>query len=79
MTTDSKLHQQIDELITEEHGLRSSGHGLSDDQKARLTDLEQHLDRLWDLLRRRDAARAAGQNPDRVREQSTDQVEGYLQ
>jgi hypothetical protein len=79
MTTDRQLHDEIDALIDEEHQLRSSGGGLSGDQQQRLTDLEQHLDTLWDLLRRRQAAREAGMNPDDVREQSVDQVENYLQ
>jgi hypothetical protein len=79
MTTDRELHEQIDALIDEEHTLRSSGHGLSDDQRSRLTHLEEHLDTLWDLLRRRDAARSAGQDPEGLKEQSTTQVEGYLQ
>jgi hypothetical protein len=78
MTTDRELHTQIDALIDEEHQLRSGG-GLSDEQRQRLTFLEQHLDTLWDLLRRRQAARDAGMNPDDVREASVDQVEGYLQ
>jgi hypothetical protein len=79
MTTDRELHSQIDALIDEEHTLRSSGHGLDDEQRARLTHLEEHLDTLWDLLRRRDAARSAGQDPEAVKEQSAGQVEGYLQ
>lgn len=79
MTTDRELHNEIDALIDEEHTLRSSGHGLNDEQRARLQHLEEHLDQLWDLLRRRDAARAAGQDPDSAKEQSTSQVEGYLQ
>jgi hypothetical protein len=79
MTTDRELHTQIDELIAEEHTLRSSGHGLDDEQRSRLTHLEEHLDTLWDLLRRREAARGAGQDPESVKEQSASQVEGYLQ
>jgi hypothetical protein len=79
MTTDRELHDEIDALIEEEHKLRAGGGGLSDDQQQRLTYLEQHLDTLWDLLRRRQAARDAGMNPDEVREASVDQVEGYLQ
>lgn len=79
MATDRDLHEQIDALIGEEHQLRSGGHGLSDEQRERLRHLEENLDRLWDLLRRRDAARDAGMNPDEVREASTQQVEGYIQ
>ena len=79
MTTDRDLHDQIDALIGEEHRLRSNGGGLSDEQRQRLSHLEEHLDTLWDLLRRRQAARDAGMNPDDIREASVDQVEGYLQ
>jgi len=79
MTTDRQLHDQIDALIGEEHQLRATGSGLSDEQRQRLSQLEEHLDTLWDLLRRRQAARDAGMNPDDIREASTDQVEGYLQ
>jgi Protein of unknown function (DUF2630) len=79
MTTDRELHNEIDALIDEEHTLRSSGGGLSDDQRQRLTFLEQHLDTLWDLVLRRQAARDAGKNPDEVPEPSVDQVENYLQ
>ena len=79
MTTDRELHQEIDALIAEEHELRSSGHGLDDEQRGRLQRLEENLDQLWDLLRRRDAARDAGQDPDSAKEQSASQVEGYLQ
>jgi uncharacterized protein (DUF3084 family) len=79
MTTDRQLHEQIDALIGEEHQLRASGHGLDADQQDRLRHLEEHLDTLWDLLRRRDAARSAGINLDDVKEASVQQVEGYIQ
>jgi hypothetical protein len=79
MTTDRKVHDEIDALIDEEHKLRSSGHGLDEEQRERLRHLEEHLDTLWDLLRRRDAARNAGVNPDDVKEATVRQVEGYIQ
>jgi len=79
MTTDRQLHDQIDALIDEEHRLRSGGHGLDADQQERLRHLEEHLDTLWDLLRRRDAARSAGIDLQDVKEASVQQVEGYLQ
>jgi Protein of unknown function (DUF2630) len=78
MTTDSNLHQHINDLVAEEHELRRHG-GLDDDGKARLAHLEEQLDTMWDLLRRRDAARDAGTDPDAVKPASTRQVEGYLQ
>jgi hypothetical protein len=78
MTTDANLHQRINDLVAEEHELRRQG-GLDADGKARLTYLEEQLDTMWDLLRRRDAARDAGTDPDAVKPASTTQVEGYLQ
>jgi uncharacterized protein DUF2630 len=79
MTTNQELHDQIDALIGEEHQLRASGAGLDDGQRERLRHIEEHLDTLWDLLRRRDAAREFGQNPDSAKAASVEQVEGYLQ
>jgi hypothetical protein len=78
MTTDANLHQRINDLVAEEHDLRRHG-GLDTDGKARLAHLEEQLDTMWDLLRRRDAARDAGTDPDAVKPASTTQVEGYLQ
>ncbi len=76
--SDKEIHQQIDDLVAEEHSLRS-GETLSTDDRARLQELEILLDRAWDLLRRREALREAGQNPDEARGAPIDQVEGYLQ
>jgi hypothetical protein len=78
MTTDANLHQRINDLVAEEHKLRRNG-GLDADGRARLAHLEEQLDTMWDLLRRRDAARDAGTDPDAVKPASTTQVEGYLQ
>jgi hypothetical protein len=69
----------IDELVAEEHRLRGEGHALGEDDRRRLREAEEHLDQLWDLLRRRDALRRAGQDPDAAAEQSVPQVESYLQ
>jgi len=79
MTTDRELHDQIDALIDEEHQLRAGGHGLDTDQQERLRHLEEHLDTLWDLLRRREAARNAGMDPNDMKEAPAQQVEGYIQ
>jgi hypothetical protein len=78
MTTDANLHQRINDLVAEEHKLRRHG-GLDADGRDRLAHLEEQLDTMWDLLRRRDAARDAGTDPDAVKPSSTTQVEGYLQ
>jgi Protein of unknown function (DUF2630) len=76
--SDQDIHQQIDDLVAEEHQLRS-GAPLTPEQRARLQDLEVRLDRAWDLLRRRDGLRDKGENPDHAKSASADQVEGYLQ
>lgn len=77
---DDDLHARIEALAHEEHRLRSAhvGTGLSDVEKARLSELEVSLDRAWDLLRQREARRRAGQDPDLAQERSTGTVEGYL-
>ncbi len=73
---------RIDELVDEEHGLRQrmlDGEIASDEERARLRELEESLDQCWDLLRRRRAARSAGENPDAVEARPVEEVEGYLQ
>lgn len=78
---DEAVIERIDELIAEEHALReqSVGSGLSDEQRARLEQVEVRLDQLWDLLRRRRASRSAGQDPDTLERRSPEVVEHYQQ
>jgi hypothetical protein len=78
---DAELHHRITELVEEEHRLERahSGHKITDDERARLDALGVELDRTWDLLRRREARRRAGQDPDAEQERSANVVEGYLQ
>lgn len=79
--TDDDLHQQIEALAHEEHALRLL-HGaekLSAEEHARLLEVEQALDRAWDLLRQRDARRTAGMDPGEAKERPAGVVEGYLQ
>jgi hypothetical protein len=74
--------ERIGELVEEEHNLRTSaqsGTVTSEEERARLRDLEVSLDQCWDLLRRRRAAQSNGQNPDAVQSRSANEVEGYLQ
>jgi hypothetical protein len=76
----SEILARIDELIAQEHRLRSQGHALSEEDRAALREAEVHLDQLWDLLRRRDAARRAGKDPESVAgERPPGEVESYLQ
>jgi hypothetical protein len=81
--SDESIAARIEQLVTEEHELRSREQVDDDDALAadsdRLRDVEVELDRCWDLLRQRRALRDAGGDPDsaQVRDDST--VEGYLQ
>ena len=72
-----ELHQHIEELIAEEHRLRS-GH-VDPDGAKRIEAIERQLDQSWDLLRQRDALRRAGVNPDEAQERPESEVESYLQ
>jgi hypothetical protein len=81
MTDDKSLLSRIDELVAEEHTLRTkhtSGEITDTDEHARLKALEVELDQCWDLLRQRRAKREFGENPDDAQARSADTVEGYL-
>jgi hypothetical protein len=75
---DSEIRGRIEALVEEEHRLRESGEH-TDDQRARLRQIEEDRDQLWDLLRQRDARRQYGEDPDEARPRPEQQVEGYLQ
>jgi len=78
---DQSVEDGIERLVEREHQLRghAEGHGLSDEEQAELQALEVKLDQLWDLLRRRRAMRAAGQDPRDAQLRSEDVVEHYQQ
>jgi hypothetical protein len=79
---DKTVLGRIHGLVEEEHTLRqqlSQGAISSDEEHARLKDLEESLDQCWDLLRRRRAARTAGTDPDAEQAHSVSEVENYLQ
>jgi hypothetical protein len=79
---DKKILGRINELVEAEHSLRAQvqrGELSPDEERAQLTAAEIELDRLWDLLRRRRAARANGADPDLVVERPAAEVEGYVQ
>ena len=69
---------RIHALVDEEHQLRESGEH-TDEQRARMSELEAQLDQCWDLLRQRRAKRQYGEDPDEARPRPEPQVEGYLQ
>jgi hypothetical protein len=81
MTDDKSLFTRIDELVAEEHELRTK-HATGDvsdaDEKDRLRKLEVELDQCWDLLRQRRAKREFGDNPEDAQARTGDVVEGYL-
>lgn len=79
MTDD--VHAHIEELVAEEHRLwelEASGRA-GEQERRRLADLKVELDRYWDLLRRRRAARSIGGDPDNTELRSETTVENYLQ
>lgn len=79
--SDEEIVARVDALMAERHEIehRAPGVGLSDDDAARLRQIEVERDRLWDLKRRRQAARDAGQDPDTAHEQDASTVENYRQ
>jgi hypothetical protein len=76
---DGTILERIHDLVTEEHELRSGGHGLSREQRERLQLIETRLDQAWDLLRQRRARAETGTDPDSASERSANEVESYLQ
>ena len=75
---DSEIRGRIEALVEEERRLRDSGEH-TDEQRARLRQIEEDRDQLWDLLRQRDAKRQYGEDPDEASPRPEQQVEGYLQ
>jgi len=69
---------RIHSLVEEEHGLREGTHH-TDDQRARMQQLEVQLDQCWDLLRQRRAKRQYGENPEDAEARPASELEGYLQ
>ena len=79
---DNTVLSRIHGLVDEEHKLRqqlSKGEITSDEEHARLKEMEEALDQCWDLLRRRRAAREVGNDPNSEQAHSVSEVEGYLQ
>jgi hypothetical protein len=79
VTNDQEILSQINALVAEEDRLRGEGHGLEEDERARLSQLEVALDQCWDLLRQRRARREFGQEADLAEARSPDVVEHYDQ
>jgi hypothetical protein len=69
---------RISSLVEEEHRLRESSEH-TDEQRARMNEIEASLDQCWDLLRQRRAKQQYGEDPDEAEPRPEPQVEGYLQ
>jgi len=78
---DATIHEQIEQLVNEEHELwrRETEGDVDDATRVRLRELEIALDQLWDLLRQRKALRAAHLDPDAAQVRDPDTVENYRQ
>jgi hypothetical protein len=83
--SDESIAARIEGLVSEEHELRAREQADSPDPAAldadreRLRAVEVDLDRCWDLLRQRRAARDAGADPDTAEARDPETVERYLQ
>jgi len=75
-TTDQSVLKHIQTLAAEEHRLYAQ-ESLADADGARLKKIQVELDQCWDLLRQRQARRAAGQNPNEAHVRSPKIVENY--
>jgi Protein of unknown function (DUF2630) len=83
--TDETIADRIEQLVAEEHELRRREEQQRDDvdalaaDQARLAAVSVELDRCWDLLRRRRAARSVGADPEQVTARDAHTVERYRQ
>ncbi len=78
---DQSILKHIGALVDEDHAIlrHEAEAGRDPTHHSRLTEIEETLDQLWDLLRRRRAARRARTNPDDVEPRDRRLVEKYLQ
>ncbi|MBF8188422.1 DUF2630 family protein [Nonomuraea sp. K274] len=79
---DDEILSRISDLVNEEHELRdrlTAGEVASEEEHARIKELETALDQCWDLLRQRRARRKAGENPDDATARSAGEVQNYRQ
>ena len=79
---DPQVLERINALAAEEELLyeqAGDGGGLSPADVARLEVIRVQLDQCYDLLRQRQARRAAGQSPEDARLRPATIVEGYEQ
>jgi len=77
-TTDQSVLKHIKGLAAEEHRLFEQ-ESLAEADAAKLKKIEVELDQCWDLLRQRQARRAAGQDPSQAHVRPPEIVENYEQ
>jgi hypothetical protein len=77
-TTDQSVLKHIKNLAAEEHRLYEQ-ESLAEADAAKLKKIEVELDQCWDLLRQRQARRAAGQDPGQAHVRPPGIVENYEQ
>lgn len=77
-TTDQSVLKHIQDLAAEEHRLYDQD-SLAEVDAAKLKKIEIELDQCWDLLRQRQARRAAGQDPNQAHVRPAKIVENYEQ
>ncbi|HXR41738.1 MAG TPA: DUF2630 family protein [Acidothermaceae bacterium] len=75
---EGRIHDTIKRLVAEEHAIWSAG-PASEEDRARLRELNESLDQCWDLLRQREALRDAGADPNAAEQRPVGEVESYLQ
>ncbi|CAL9570061.1 putative protein [Nocardiopsis dassonvillei] len=78
-SADNDILATIKGLMDEEHALRATPGGLSDQERGRMKQVEQALDQCWDLLRQRRAREEHGQDPDGAQARPVSEVENYRQ
>ena len=78
---DQQVLSRIDELVQEEERLLHAheNEGLSDEEHARLKELQVQLDQAWDYLRQRRSLRQYGLDPDEASPRDPETVEDYEQ
>ncbi len=75
-TPDQHAMSHIESLVAEEHRLFDKG-GLGAADSKRLATIQVELDRYWDLLRQRRAARETGHDPREAKLRPPGTVENY--
>lgn len=79
MTTDETVVSRIERLLDEERALREASPDTAGTAPGRIAAIEVELDRCWDLLRQRRAARDADVDPDAAEARPPETVESYEQ